>query len=58
MKARDKSGHKITPQSLLNDGAEYCIDQLDGTYQGQLSWSYQKHGAGIFQSLNYDTYIG
>lgn len=58
MKARDKSGNKITPQSILNNGAEYWIDQIDGAYQGQLSWSYQKHGAGVFVSSNYDAYLG
>jgi hypothetical protein len=34
------------------------IDQLDGSYEGQLNVSHQKHGVGIFQSENYDTYVG
>jgi len=49
---RRASSHR--PQPLV----DVRVDQLDGSYEGQLNVSYQKQGVGVFQSEHFNTYVG
>ena len=34
------------------------VEQLDGVYEGMISYSYKKQGFGIFMDENFDSYMG
>lgn len=51
----DKHKKSVSHQHTSRDAR---VDQLDGSYEGQLNESHQKHGVGIFQSDQYNTYVG